>query len=579
MRPLDCGHLLVPFILFFNLLAGPCPAQQDPAERLPSLIYDVRDLVQVERAFSPATALEASFAPSPDDMRDDSRPAIEISDLATVIREAVSPEYWEQEGVDMRAEDTGFLTATCTEAMHARVRSVLGQLRQLLFEPVLIEVHELPGAALGERSILTAEQADSLLAQAGEHRMHFGRANPRKPLLLESRRTQNRILGLNATVASDASALALDVAAGTFGASWTVHAQHTVDDSLLITVLGSDRALSAEPATRKVATGDDQVATLELAATRIATCHGSAYLRPGQALLIGSNAPDAAVLCVRVRPVGPRVNGQIGALTGYPVAGLVRGDVRKQDIPVPHTDTCLFPHVVEDPMPAVFDEGRLMDWLKSQIAPETWDGAPNTMYYAEGRLFVGADDATQTAVAEQLRTLQNLDARQFNLEVRFGEVAQGAIAALRTNEPDQLAASLPHLCLSTLSASRETRISATRHTPYVREYRSSIANSSALTTPQIEAFTQGLLLRGKIAPMDQGRVMLDLQLSMLAHDNEHPAFDPRHTRLGAVDKIDVRQNMLRGATAVNLGKWTLLHLSPVEGGNTHFAVAARVQSL
>jgi len=41
----------------------------------------------------------------------------------------------------------------------------------------------------------------------------------------------------------------------------------------------------------------------------------------------------------------------------------------------------------------------------------------------------------------------------------------------------------------------------------------------------------------------------------------------------------VRENKVRGASAVALDKWTLLHLSPVEGTASHVAVVVRVRSL
>ncbi|MCB9883913.1 MAG: hypothetical protein H6838_00395 [Planctomycetes bacterium] len=579
MKPLDCGRRLLPFVLLFSL----CRAQAEPSPN-PNLVLDVRDIVRVERDFQPAAALDASFVPSPDEIREGAQPALEISDLVSLVRESTGPMYWEQDGTDIRAEDTGFLTVVCGEEMKAKVRSALAQIRQMLFESVLVEVHELPGSVLkGRRAVLTDAEADAMLAQVGEHRQHFGLTNPRKPLLLESRRTQNRVLGLDAKVATESSVLQLDVGAGCYGASWTVHAMRTVDETMLVTISGSERELEPTKGARAVPAGDE-VARLELAKTRLATCHASAYLRPGQALLLGTDSPLGKVLCVRIHATGAHANGtqgssEIGELTAYPVATIVRGGIPAQNLQLPNSEAWLFPEEEGEPMPAVMDDGRLQEWLKYQVSPSTWDGSPNTMCCVDAHLFVHADPANQQAVADHLIALQAIDRKQFDLEVRFGEIGPDALAALRADQIEQLAEALPQRSLSTVSASREVRISATRHTPYVRGYDVEIASGSATAVPRIDSVAQGFLLRGTVAPANQGKVMLDLDLTMLAHDDAQAVFDPKAGRLGSVDRVDVRENKVRGASAVALDKWTLLHLSPVEGTASHVAVVVRVRSL
>lgn len=557
-------------------------AQQQPEQSpLPrTRVYDVRDITYVEPDFLPATAVEASFVPSANEMSDDLRPALDPADLSTLVQLGTPHTYWEADGTEIRVEDGGLLTVTCSEEMHAKVRRVLAQLRQLLFGPLLVEVHELPGSTIdGQRSVLSADEADALLSKAGEHRVLAGRANAHKPLLLESKRIRNRIAGLHMRVAQDAVAPDLALATDTYGASWTVRATRSADDSLVVAVSGSDRSLEPDGTVCELPTGaDGKFAAVQLPVTRIATCHTSAYLRPGQALLVGSDAPSGTVLCVRVLRSGPAAGGELGELTVYPVGNLVRGPARAVDLPVPYEDGCLFPAANDEVPPAVFDEGRLMEWLKSQVEPETWEGSPNSMAFLDGQLFVHAETATQQAIAAQLQSLQGLDARQFTLEVRFGEVPADAATTFRAANAEALAGALPHRCLSTVSASRETRMSATRHTPYVKDYDVVIAASSAATTPELGSIAQGFLLRARVAPMDRGALLLDLHLTMLAHDPERTVFPLQDPRFAQVDRVDVRENKVRGATVVALDEWTILHLAPVEGGRTHVAVVARLRS-
>ena len=570
------GTTLRTFLVIACTLGG---ASAQEAEQTPTRVYDVRDIVRREPGFLPAPVVDASFVPVANDTTEDARAALEIADLASAVKCGTAMSYWEREGVELRAEDTGFLSVTCNEAMHASVRSVLARLRGLLFEPVLVEVHELPGTSLGKYgSVLSAAEADALLAEAGAHRVHVGRTDPRNPLLLEAKRIQNRIAGLHMLVAQNAAAPDLMLTTDNYGASWMVRAARTIGDAMLITVSGSERTLEPGPA-RELPTNDEgKVATLELPVTRIATCHASSYLRPGQAMLLGSDAPGGAVLCVRVQRSSPAASAEVGAMTAYPVGHLVGGPVRPVDLRVPYEESTLFPEAQEEPRPAVFDDGRLMEWLKCQVDPDTWDGAPNAMYFVDGLLFVSAPPATQSGIVDQLQVLQRLDARQFTLEVRFGDVPDDALKGTRGVDADQLAAALPHRCMSTVSASRGTQLSATWHTPYVKDFDVVIASGSAATTPTLGSIARGFLLRGDVAPMDEQTVLLDLRMSLLAHDAKGARFSLRDPRFGEVDKVDVRENKVRGATAVVLGRWTTLQLAPAEGGQGHVAVVVRLRA-
>src|SRR5690606_1125478 len=109
----------------------------------------------------------------------------------------------------------------CSQQQHATVNSLLKQLRNLIFEPVAIEIHELPDSALNaRRTVLTSEEADALIQAAGSHPVHIGRTTLNKRLLLESKQIQNRIGGMHTKIASSAAMIDPVVATDAYGASW-----------------------------------------------------------------------------------------------------------------------------------------------------------------------------------------------------------------------------------------------------------------------------------------------------------------------------------------------------------------------
>lgn len=540
-------------------------------------VYDVRDLVHLQPPLQPATAVDASQLPIAN-AAEEAHPAISLDELVGLLKMGTDPHYWEREGVEARGEDTGFVVLTCDEAMHTSARSVLARLRRLLFEPVLVEVHELAASSLEQQgSVLSPEAANALLAQAPAHRVYAGRTDPRTPLLLESERIQNRLAGMRMAVAQDASAPDPVLATDDNGASWTVRAARTIGDAMLVTVSGSRRALEPGPVCEVPTGADGKVAALDLPVTRLATCQASAYLHPGQAMLVGSDAPGGVVLCVRVR-TGAATPLDLGAVTTYPVGHLVRSAARPAEVPVPYAEGTLFPQAQTEPAPTVLDDSRLIEWLRSQVDPGTWDGAPNSMYCGDGMLYVSAEEATQKAIVEQLQSLQLADERQYTLEVRFGKVPDQLLPTALT-APEQLAGALPCHCVSTVSASRGMWLSATSHTPYVKDYDVMLASGSGVVTPVLGSIARGFLLHGNVAPMDKGAVLLDLQMSMLMHGGERSLFSLQDPRFGQLDRIDVQQNRVRGATAVELGEWTILQLAPAENDQGHVAVVARLRAI
>src|SRR5690606_15458260 len=143
----------------------------------------------------------------------------------------------------------------------------------------------------------------------------------------------------------------------------------------------------------------------------------------------------------------------------------------------------------------------------------------------------------------------------------------------------QLAESLPQVCLATLSASRGTQLSATRHSQVILDYEATVANSIAATNPEFGTITEGFLLRGAITPMHEQMVLLDVNLTILQRDAARPVFDLKHRAIGPIDKIRIQENKVRGSSPVELDNWTILHLAPLPSGQQHVAVAVRVHAL
>lgn len=585
-----------------TLLLGAALAQhsvvaQDAAgvpapDQLTTTLLDTRDLMRREPYYLPATALDATLRPFASDASDDPTPPFEPGDLVSLLLVSTDISYWsDTEGAQMRPTDTGFVSIRCHQQQHVEVRRVLAELRRLTFEPLVVEVHELPGSVLAERgAVLSREQFDAVVAEAGAHRVHVGRANTRLPLLLESKHKYNQVAGVHVKVAQEASAPELDVRTVDAGASWVVRTMRSVGGAMLVSVVGCERTRDeATSSERRVPIGDGATsAQLHLNAMRIATYRASAYLRPGEAMLFGADAPGANVLCVRVTGATPKPQGwtMVGRLAAYPIESLTHGHVSAANVPLPFEDEWLFGDDDEEPMPAVVDADQLIEMLTSTICPELWDGSPHTIHSEAGTLWVDADEGVRREVLQRLVEMHEVDARQFSLEVRFGELPAGQGLDLADGGAARLAATLPQRCLSVLSASRGTRISATHHVPIVRRYDATVASGVAATVPEFGAVVSGYLLDASIASAGDERALLDVQLTRLVAGDRSGSVELGHPQLGVLDRVDVRENKVRGATGVALDEWTLLHVAPVEGApgegqqpGALFCVVARVHAL
>lgn len=107
-------------------------------------IYNVRDIIFKHTQFLPPTIRdipneETGDVPRTGGEGEDPVSFIEIADLVTRVKEATEPAYWETEGVDVRAEDSGYLAVTASPEMQKRVERVLNDMRTFATPMVTID--------------------------------------------------------------------------------------------------------------------------------------------------------------------------------------------------------------------------------------------------------------------------------------------------------------------------------------------------------------------------------------------------------------------------------------------------------
>ncbi|MFK7740792.1 MAG: hypothetical protein AB8H80_10750 [Planctomycetota bacterium] len=528
----------------------------------------------------PAAALEASFLPSSSDMSDDTLRPMELDELVSMLQEATSIEYWEQEDVELRPEDSGFLTAYCSKEQHTTIRATLTKLRQYVFEPIAFEVHELTASALdGRRTVLTEKEADARIAAAGAHPVYRGRTTINRQLLLESTHLKNHVRSIRTKASNGATAPDPIVATAACGKSLVVRATRTSGKALVVTLAGSGQSLDPVSDPREIRTTKDaKSAILPLSTARHVTFHGGARLQPGQSMLIGSSAPNGCTMLVRVRRLAPAADTQLGLLKVFPVRHLVHGADPGPNPRLPFEDARLFPETEETRMPPLCDQDRLAEILMTNVNPDSWDDAPNNLSFGLGDIIADADGETIQQLTKLLGELDAVESRQFSLEVRFGAIAYDPANAADAESTAKLAESLPTMCLATIATSRSVQLSATRHRQVVRDYDCVLAQGVSGMTPSVGPVTDGLLLRASIASMHQRYVQLDLNMTVMIDSNGLETLGLQHPAIGPIDRIAVREHKVRGSCPVELENWAILSSSPTADGK-QMVIAARVHPL
>jgi type II secretory pathway component GspD/PulD (secretin) len=109
--------------------------KSEAAGTITNEIYPVQDLLFQQTQFLPPRIRDIPGEGSDDTPRtgsegEDKVAGIAPADLVTALKEATNPKYWETEGVDLRAEDAGFLSVKASPEMQARVLSVLSDMRR-----------------------------------------------------------------------------------------------------------------------------------------------------------------------------------------------------------------------------------------------------------------------------------------------------------------------------------------------------------------------------------------------------------------------------------------------------------------
>ncbi|HEX6811820.1 MAG TPA: hypothetical protein VF384_09385 [Planctomycetota bacterium] len=118
--------------------------KSEAAGTIQSEIYPVKDLIFKETQFLPPRIRDipgdtADDTPRTGSEGEDPVAGIELADLVTTLKDATDPKYWETEGVEVRAEESGLLSVKASPEMQALVRSTLDDMRRFSTPIVTID--------------------------------------------------------------------------------------------------------------------------------------------------------------------------------------------------------------------------------------------------------------------------------------------------------------------------------------------------------------------------------------------------------------------------------------------------------
>ena len=107
-------------------------------------IYPVKDLIFQQTQFLPPAIRDIPTEDSGDVPRtggegDDPIAGIELTDLVDTLTSATDPAYWEGDGVEIRAEDSGLLSVTASPEMQDKLVQVLANMRRFQTPIVTID--------------------------------------------------------------------------------------------------------------------------------------------------------------------------------------------------------------------------------------------------------------------------------------------------------------------------------------------------------------------------------------------------------------------------------------------------------
>jgi type II secretory pathway component GspD/PulD (secretin) len=107
-------------------------------------IHPVKDLVFTRTEFLPPRIRDipgdaADDTPRTGSEGEEPKPYIAIADLVDHLKAATDPEYWNQEGVEIKPEDSGLLIIKATPEMQTRVATVLADLRRFMTPVVTVD--------------------------------------------------------------------------------------------------------------------------------------------------------------------------------------------------------------------------------------------------------------------------------------------------------------------------------------------------------------------------------------------------------------------------------------------------------
>jgi len=570
-------------------LHGLAAAQSPPAPTIRR--YDLRFLVAPEQVWIPpllGTPIGELSEPRSGSATDIPDKAVDPEWLLSFLRDVLGAHFSDPaDGPRLDWQD-GVLVAGGDENMHKQLGALLEQFRQFFLEQVVLELHVLPGtAATTGAGVLRREEAERLLLAAGPHPLFVTPARVGSIPALQSVTAESYLKDYEVEVAQASNIPDPKVDVLRVGEAWRVGVARVRDGRLWVTLSGDHAEQLADPEARELRGLDfkDPAKSSIVQLTRIAVLwqDAQALLADGEALLCGSNAEHGGVVCLRVRrpQVVAAPSGDGWCLT--PVAELV-GTIPHRRAP---TDLALTtpgedaagrrPAADGESQPRLLTaealEASLRECFRGEEARSIQWVPPGTT------LLVRAPPAELKAIDDRLSVLAKDATRQVTFELRFGKIAASDVPAILSERTDvgELAARLPHICLTAAVLQERIAMSVGKQIAYVRDYEVEIAQDAAIANPVVDVLFAGIGLNARVLPLPNGQFRVDLDCGFSELDGDIETFDPKHGMIGTIDVPKMHELHFAVAPLVDDNRWTLAYVAPIQDTPQHLVVVVRVR--
>ena len=517
---------------------------------------------------------------------------VDLLRMATGRKGIGEPSVWETEGNRMDIEQSGLLVIQAPDRVHEHVLDILRHLEDLAADDHVLELHVVRSVEMGGMpTIGPIEAMDRRLSTLGSHPRflrQIGRPDKidwsgsraiRTTLggLVPSCRPSMAVVGPVVTDSADGSCFYTSVHRG----HQTDYILHTVYSKVTAGGASLPRGVGLAERLGKVSqAGFDMDLRSEVVVQLDQIC----YLGRGQAVVCSATERDDVAVVVMIRSSERKAESLqlvecqpsgLG-LRLFPVADFVFKINRSVQSYLGLEGTVWMPEVEAD-KPAVFDETKLGDVIKSTIAPERFaDGSFQVEVIQESAMLaVLADEPTLAAVERLLDGLEVLSGRQFEVDLRCG-VVSNEVACASDSQPWETL--LRTRVRGVAFPSRGLHASMITMTPYVRDYKLTVDEDAMAATPEIQSAAAGIDVVVRVMPTNGSKVQL---LVDMCRTELIGAFDKEtvQTPYGPIHLPRLEQTSLHPEMRVDLDTWTLLDLRPQSDGKSHFAVAARVTEI